>query len=266
MSEPPSRPAARTGPTISVVIPTWLEAPLVADAVACARRIGDEVIVADGGSPDGTGERARAAGARVVMSAKGRGLQLRAGAEAARGEVLVFLHADARLPASARRAIEGALADPRVVGGAFFLRFLPSSWFTRLLEPANDLRRRVTRRTYGDTAIFVRAEVLHRVGGIRPWPVMHDYELSGRLRRAGRWAYLREPSVWASARRFEGRELRTLARWLLIQGLYRLGASPHFLGRFYPDARGGRPEAFIASAAARTGAAEDEARRPPEAR
>ena len=245
-------PIQGPGPTISVIIPTWREAPLIADAVACARRIGDEVIVADGGSPDGTGATAEAAGARLVTSAKGRGPQLRAGAEAATGEVLLFLHADARLPAGARSAIHDALSDPGVIGGAFFLRFLPASWFTRLLEPSNDLRRRLTRRTYGDTAIFVRAEAYRRLGGFRPWPLMHDYELSGRLRRAGRWAYLREPSVWASARRFEGRELRTLGLWLAIQGLYRLGVSPHRLARAYPDARGDRPDAFIALAAART--------------
>lgn len=225
-------------PSITVVIPTWREAPLVAGAVACARRLGAEVIVADGGSDDGTALAAERAGARVVVSPKGRGVQLAAGAEAASGDVVLFLHADARLPATARAAIEGALADPGVVGGAFYIRFLPASWFTRVLEPANHLRRLVVRHTYGDCAIFVRAAALREIGGVRPWPVMHDFELTGRMARAGRFAYLREPCVYAADRRFHGRELRTLGLWIAIRTLYRLGVSPHALGRAYPDARG----------------------------
>lgn len=101
----------------------------------------------DGGSADGTAEIARAAGARVVVAEKGRGPPLRAGVGAAQSEALLFLHADVRLPPSARDAILAALTDPETVAGAFHIRFRPASWFTRLLEPANNLRRRLTRRT-----------------------------------------------------------------------------------------------------------------------
>ena len=240
-------------PTLSVVIPTYDEAPLVADAVRCAAAIGDEVVVVDGGSADGTADVARAARARVVRSAKGRGVQLRAGAQAARGDVLLFLHADARLAPSARRAILDALADPQVVGGAFYIRFLPRSWFTRFLEPFNDLRRRVTRRYYGDTALFVRRDAYWRLGGHRPWPVMHDYEFSGRMERSGPCAYVTEPCVWASARRFAGRELRVFATWVSIQLLYWLFVPPRWLGRLYPDVRGGSPQRFVALARRCTG-------------
>ena len=234
------------GPLLSVVIPTWNEAPLVADAVACAARIGDEVIVADGGSTDGTAAIARGAGAVLVEAPKGRGAQLRAAAPLARGEVFLILHADARLPASAREAIFVALADPQVPGGNFLVRFFPESWFTRLLVPGNDLRRKLTRRYYGDSGVFIRSSALRELGGVEPWPVMHDYDLSARMERAGRGAYLREPSVLASARRFEGREIGTLMRWLSIQSLYRLGLSPRLLGKAYPDVRGSDPEGFIA--------------------
>lgn len=234
---------------LSVIIPTWNEAPLIADAVARAAPIGDEVIVADGGSPDGTVERAEAAGATVVSSPKGRGVQLLAGAERATGDVLLFLHADARLPGRARAAILEAVRGG-AIGGGFFIRFLPRSWFTRSLEPGNDLRRRVTRGYYGDTGIFVRAEVYRRLGGFRPWPIMHDYEFSRRMERAGRCAYIRDPCMYASARRFEGRELRTLSTWLAIQSLYRAGVPPERLARHYPDVRGEYPEDFISQAAA----------------
>ena len=106
-------PAGRTA-AVSVVIPTLAEAPEIAAAVRNALAAGaDEVVVADGGSHDGTPELARAAGARVLLAPRGRGSQLNAGARAARGDVLCFLHADARLPAGAARAIRRALDDPR---------------------------------------------------------------------------------------------------------------------------------------------------------
>lgn len=241
----PAEPA-EPRPWLTVLIPTWQEAPLVDDAVRRAATLADEVIVADGGSPDGTADIARRAGARIVTAPKGRGAQLNAGAAAARGEVLLILHADARLPPRARGAIEAALADPRVVGGAFYLRFLPASWFTRLLEPANHLRRLVVRRTYGDCAIFVRASAWERLGGVRPWPVMHDFDLTARMRRLGGWAYLREPCVHAADRRFRGREWRTLGVWIAVRALYRLGVPPTRLGRLYPDARG-RDAEFLAA-------------------
>lgn len=235
---------ASGGLSLSVVIPTWNEAPLIADAVSRALLIGDEVIVADGGSPDGTAGRAEATGAIVATSAKGRGIQLHAGALRATGDVLLFLHADARLPARARAALLSAV-EGGAIGGGFFIRFLPRSWFTRLLEPGNDVRRRVTRGYYGDTGIFVRADVYHRLGGFRPWSIMHDYEFSRRMERAGRCAYVRDPCVHASARRFEGRELRTLSTWFTIQSLYRAGVPPHRLARLYPDVRSEHPEHFL---------------------
>lgn len=234
---------------LSIVIPAWNEAPLIADAVACAQAIADEVIVADARSPDRTAEEAAGAGAIVVQAErKGRGPQLLAGAAAATGDVLLFLHADARLPPRARRAIEDALASPRCPGGAFYIRFLPRSWFTRALEPANDLRRAITRRYYGDTGVFVRASVYRELGGHRPWRVMHDYEFSGRLEAAGPCAYIRDPCIWADSRRFEGREIRTLLNWILVQSLYRIGVPPILLGPLYPDVRGYQPQRFIALA------------------
>ena len=238
------------GPLLSVVIPTWNEEPLIADAVARASLIGDEVIVADGGSSDRTVERAKAAGATVVTSAKGRGIQLHSGALRAAGQVLLFLDADARLPIRARDAILKAVQERGAIGGGFFIRFLPQSWFTRILEPSNGVRRHVTSAYYEDTGIFVKADSYRELGGFRPWPIMHDYEFSRRMERAGPCAYIRDPPVYASARRFQGCELRTLRTWLTIQSLYRLGVPPERLARLYPDVRSPHPEEFLAEVAA----------------
>lgn len=107
-------------PKISIIIPTWQEAPLIEDAVCWAQKTGEEVIVADAGSPDGTADIASRASAKVVLSVQSRGIQLHAGAQTAGGDILLFLHADARLPIADCQAMLNALADPRVIGGNFF--------------------------------------------------------------------------------------------------------------------------------------------------
>lgn len=222
---------------VSAIIPTWQESARVRDAVRAARRVADEVIVADASSPDATAERARDEGARVVTAPKGRGAQLHAGACAARGDVMLFLHADTSLDDRARDAIERALAAPDVVGGNFFLRFVPDVGWARVFTWANDARRRLLRVYYGDSAPFVRSEVYRRLGGFRALPLMEDYDFLRRLERAGRTVYVRDVEVRASARRFVARPLRTLAAWTAIQALYTLGAHPARLARLYPDLR-----------------------------
>jgi len=222
---------------LSAVIPTWCEVAMVERAVRAAHAVADEVLVADAASPDGTAAAARRAGARVLQAPRGRGAQLHAGALAARGDALLFLHADARVPPEARDAIERALADPRVVGGNFLLRFDPPGRAARTLAALNDLRRLWLGIYYGDSAIFVRRAVYERIGGFSPMPILEDYELVRRLERAGPTAYVRDVVVTASARRFEGALLPTLATWTALQLLYSLGVSAECLARFYADVR-----------------------------
>jgi rSAM/selenodomain-associated transferase 2 len=227
--------------TIAVVIPTWCEAVVIGEAVTAARAVGDEVIVVDAGSPDGTAEIATRAGARVVSAAKGRGLQLHAGALDAKSDVLLFLYADARLPSTARGAILRVLADARLAGGNFYLRFEPASPAARLFTWANDARRRWLDVYYGDSGLFVRRSVYEALGGYRPLPIMEDYDFIRRLECGYPTAYLRRDVVTVSARRFAGKPLRTLLRWALIQSLYSLGVPAGRLATLYADHRPATP-------------------------
>jgi len=222
---------------ISAIIPAWNEASTIAAAVEAARAVADEIIVADGGSHDGTAQRVAAAGAHLVHAPKGRGQQLRAGAARAAGDVLLFLHADVRLEPGARAAIERALADPDVVGGNFYLRFDEASFAARVFTLANHWRRAWLQIYYGDSAIFVRATTYAALGGFRALPIFEDYDFVRRLEAAGRTAYLRDVVAVASARRFSDSPLRTLGVWTALQTLFSLGVSAERLARFYADTR-----------------------------
>src|SRR5262249_53692031 len=168
---------------ISVVIPALDEAGAIAEAVRSAAAGGAEVLVVDGGSADGTPARAV-----VLHSAPGRARQLGVGAGEARGEVVVFLHADTVLPRGFELALERALADPRVVGGSFRLRFAERTPGLRFIECGVRLRVALFGLPYGDQALFARRAVLERVGGIPQGPIMEDLDLVRRLAGARRAA------------------------------------------------------------------------------
>lgn len=222
---------------LTVVVPTWLEASRIGGLVTSVRPWAEEVVVADGGSPDGTAEIAAAHGAHVLITPRGRGPQLRAGAAAATGDVLLFLHADVEPRGDPRSSIERALADPDVVGGNFLLRFSPDDGYARLFTWCNDARRRLFRIYYGDSGIFVRRSVYEALGGFPDLPVFEDYELARRMERVGRTAYLRDVELHASARRFAHAPLRTLGIWILMQTLYSGGVPAERLARLYADIR-----------------------------
>jgi len=223
--------------TISAIVPTYNEANTIEAAVARARQLADEVLVVDAKSPDGTGAIAARAGATVIESLKGRGAQLHCGGENARGDVLLFLHADVDVPMDARAAILRALEDPAVIGGNFLLRFMPDSRAARFFSWANDARRRWLRIYYGDSAIFVRRDTYRALGGFRAMPLFEDYEFARRLERHGRTSYVRDVVVTASARRFESAPVRTLLLWSALQILYSAGVPVNMLARAYSDLR-----------------------------
>jgi rSAM/selenodomain-associated transferase 2 len=215
---------------VSVVIPTLDEAEHIAARVAEAAAQGAwQVIVADGGSTDGTPDLAPPP-AVVVAAPRGRGAQMNAAAALANGEALLFLHADTRLPAGAVAAVGRAVAAG-APAGAFRVSFDHPS---RLLAGLAWLTRfRLPHSFYGDQAIFVRTELFRRVGGYAEWDLMEDAELMRRLRPAGRPVRL-PLAVITSARRFRARGVaRQQARnvWLVVRWL--LGGDPRRLGRSY---------------------------------
>jgi len=223
---------------LSVIVPTLDEAEALPAALAAARQPGvTEIIVVDGGSRDGTLALARTLADRVLETARGRARQMNAGAAVARGDVLLFLHADTRLPAGYAQAVARALADPRVVGGRFDVRLDATGLAYRVVGRLISVRSRVTRVATGDQAIFVRRAVFARLGGYPAVPLMEDVALSRALKRAGRVACLGE-TVVTSARRWQRHGVaRTVLLMWALRAAYYAGVSPARLARIYRDAR-----------------------------
>ena len=208
---------------LSVVIPALDEASQIAAAVGSVAGDADEVIVVDGGSRDGTPGRATAEGANVVSSSPGRAIQLGVGANTAKGDVILFLHADTVLGEGWERDLRCALADPAVVGGAFRFRLAERSWRFRWLEWGTRFRVAVFGLPYGDQAIFVRRQVLDAIGGVPQVPILEDLDLVKRMRRQGRLAHLPVPAITSARRYRDAGVFRTVFRHLLAAAAWALG-------------------------------------------
>ncbi|WP_309474814.1 TIGR04283 family arsenosugar biosynthesis glycosyltransferase [Dissulfurirhabdus thermomarina] len=223
--------------SISVVIPMLETRPgLVERAVASAAAPGVEVLVVDGGSGRAAVEAAARAGARVLESPPGRARQMNAGAAAAGGDVLLFLHADTRLPPGYPDQVRRVLAAPGVAAGAFPLRIDGGRRGYRLIERLVDWRSRRLETPYGDQALFLRREVFAAAGGFPDLPIMEDYEMVRRLRRMGRIGLADDPVV-TSARRWERLGLWRTTLWNRALVLaYRAGVAPERLARLYGTA------------------------------
>jgi rSAM/selenodomain-associated transferase 2 len=221
---------------ISVIIPTLDEAARLPALVAGLRREPElaEIVVADGGSADGAEAVAAALGARVVQTAPGRGRQLRAGATAASGEILLFLHADSVFPAGGLAALAAALdRDPAIPGGNFRVVFDGDSGFARWLTGFYAWLRRFA-LYYGDSGIFVRRPVYDAIGGVAPMALMEDYDFVRRLERAGPTVRVDDPPLVTSSRKFAGRHpVAIFWGWSVVHILYWLGVAPERLARIY---------------------------------
>lgn len=191
-----------------------------------------EVIVADGGSADATVRIATELGAQVVSTRRGRGRQMNSGAALAKGETLLFLHADSRLPTNLRVAIRAVL-ERGCIAGAFQLRLNSTNWILRWIERTANLRSRFLQLPYGDQAMFLQADLFYQIGGFPNWPLMEDYELCRRLKRRGRIGITSE-SVTTSPRRWErlGIFRTTFVNQFIILGFH-LGISPERLAAWY---------------------------------
>jgi rSAM/selenodomain-associated transferase 2 len=228
MSESLAPPVLR----LSIVVPALDEAASISDAVRDALAQADEAIVVDGGSRDGTGVLAAAAGARVLQAPRGRASQMNAGATVAQGDVLLFLHADCRLPAGAGDAVRAAVgAGAR--WGRFDVRLDSPRASLAVVGAMMNLRSRLSGIATGDQALFIDRALWEALGGYAPIPLMEDVELCTRLRRVARCACLRE-RVTVSARRWETRGIvRTVVAMWAWRAAYALGVSPARLHRLY---------------------------------
>ncbi len=216
---------------LSIVMPVLDEAAIIRrslEALAPLRARGHEVIVVDGGSRDGTPDIARMLCDRVVGSPPGRAVQMNAGARAAAGDVLIFLHADSFLPPHAEREIGGSLADH--LWGRFDVAIEGKPAFLKVVACSMNLRSRLTGIATGDQAIFVRREAF---GGYPEIALMEDVAFSRAMRRRGRPACLRS-RVTTSGRRWERRGvLRTVLLMWRLRLMYFFGAHPDDLARLY---------------------------------
>ena len=223
-------------PFISVIIPAWNEVQVIARTLSRIPQ-DSEAIVVDGGSTDGTPRAVRGCARHaiklLVLPNRPRGTLLNAGAQKARGEVLLFLHADTRLPSNAATAIGQALHDPAVAGGAFSLSFVPRRFAYALVAFGANVRSRLFGLPYGDQALFVRRSVFRSLRGFKPWPLLEDVDLVLRLRRYGRLALL-TATVQTSARRYQRLGLvRTVMGNLGLLTRYWVGEDPRRLARAY---------------------------------
>jgi rSAM/selenodomain-associated transferase 2 len=193
-----------------------------------------EFIVVDG-SPDGdTIKAVTRRGVQCVKSPQGRASQMNMGAATATGEILIFLHADTRLPRQALERINEAMTRQALIGGAFDLRIDTERLMLKTIARIASLRSRLTRIPYGDQAIFMLRDYFNQMGGYPEIPLMEDVALMRRIKGAGgRIGFIREPVI-TSARRWEqeGILYTTLRNWILL-GAYTLGVDPHKLTKYY---------------------------------
>lgn len=221
--------------TLSVVIPAYNEADQIVGAIESARAPGVEVLVVDGGSADGTRNRAEAAGARVVAleGAPGRARQLAAGAAQTHGDVILFLHADTRLPSGYAAAVESSLVDPAVVGGSFRFAFDARGAALRFVEWGARLRVALFAMPYGDQGLFVRREVLTDMGGVPQAPIMEDMDLVAAMKQRGKLANLTLPATTSARRYLQGGVLRTMLRNWLAASAWVLGVDRARVAAWY---------------------------------
>jgi rSAM/selenodomain-associated transferase 2 len=216
---------------LSVVIPTLNAAATLGPCLAAVDEA-DEIIVVDGGSTDGTAEIAETSGARLVNSPRGRGIQLAAGAAAAQGDWLLFLHADTRLAPGWRAAAERHRVRSPGKAACFRFRLDAGERRARLVEAGVALRVRALGLPYGDQGLLLSRRLYDEAGGYRPLALMEDVDLVRRI-GARRIERLGTDAVTSAARWRSGGWLRRSGRNLLCLALYRCGMSAERVARLY---------------------------------
>jgi rSAM/selenodomain-associated transferase 2 len=193
-----------------------------------------EIIVVDGDRERDTLKAIQSNRVIKIFSERGRAKQMNAGASIAKGEILIFLHADTELPTHALKKIESVIEKRGYTAGAFDLGIQSKKLIFKVIAFLGSLRSRLNRIPYGDQAIFLRREYFNKIGGYKEIPLMEDVELMRRIKRSGKKIWILYDRVMTSPRRWEKEGLIycILRNWVL-QALYFLGVSPHKLVNFY---------------------------------
>lgn len=218
---------------LSIIVPTLNEEAGLAELLQnLVQEAETEIIVVDGESSDATCEIAERAGVKLIRCGRGRARQMNAGAALARGETLLFLHADSRLPANFRQTIRECMETGHIAG-AFRLRIDDPRWVYRLIEFGANLRTRLLKLPYGDQSVFIQSDNFFAMNGFQNWPLLEDLDFAHRLRRTGR-VLIADSSTTTSARRWQriGAFRTTLTNQVIITA-YQLGISPTKLAALY---------------------------------
>ena len=219
---------------ISIIIPVLNEAQNIRQAIASTQPSTNiEVIVVDGGSQDDTYKIASDLNVTIISSLPGRAVQMNKGARLAKGDILLFIHADTRLPSGFDVMIRTVLQETGTVAGAFTLRIDAEVASLRLVEWGVNMRSRFLQMPYGDQAIFITKDIFNKIGNFPELPFMEDFEIMRRLKRIGRITIISVPVI-TSARRWlqKGIWKTTLINQIIIIA-YLLGVPPQRLVRWY---------------------------------
>lgn len=219
---------------VSVIIPTLNEGEILEETLAQISRCSPhELIVCDGGSPDDTLHIAQKFTAKIMTVAPGRARQMNAGANAASGDILLFLHADTRVDPDSYRKMKAIMGSPEIVGGAFSLAIESDRVSLRMISALATLRAKYLNMVYGDQAIFVRKGVFRVMGGYQALPICEDLDFFKRLRKQGPVVLLEDKAL-TSARRWHAEGIGfTTFRNAVIVILFMLGFPPNILSKWY---------------------------------
>jgi rSAM/selenodomain-associated transferase 2 len=229
----------------SIIVPVFHEGEKINKLIGHLHHLDSEkdleIIVVDGSPEKDTLGTIHHNHVIKISSEKGRAKQMNIGASAAKGEILIFLHADTELPIQALKKINTLLERKEYVGGAFDLGIRSDKLIFKVIGVLASLRSRLNRIPFGDQAIFIRREYFNTMGGYKEIPLMEDVELMRRIKKSGDKIKIFYDRVMTSPRRWEkeGVIYCTLRNWTL-QTLYFLGISPHTLANFYKSSQSGR--------------------------
>lgn len=222
---------------LSIIIPVLNEVQNLKNTITPLLNQPDcEILVSDGGSTDGTAELADQLGCRVIRATRGRGCQLNAGAALARGETLLFLHADTRLPADFREQIGSTLATG-AIAGAFRFQLDQPGWLYRVIEWGTNLRSRWLHLPYGDQGLFLQATDFFRLNGFQNWRLMEDFDFSRRLKQQGCIRIAPSAAITSSRRWTRRGPIRTMLLNQICIIMFLCGINPETIARYYSSWR-----------------------------